>query len=61
MHTFKNLVKHKRSSTCFCGTKSGGGGKRKREKITFRKYIMNALARYMNVELNLVQSLKQCS
>lgn len=44
MHTFKNLVKHKRSSTCFCGTKSGGerrvekkrDGERK-EKITFKK------------------------
>lgn len=59
MHTFKNLVKHKRSSTCFCGTK--WGEKNKEEKITFKKYILNVLPRYMNVELNLVQSLKQCS
>lgn len=39
MHTFKNLVKHKRSSTCFCGTKWRvmWGEKGKGGKITFKK------------------------
>lgn len=37
MHTFKNLVKHKRSSTCFCGTKSGGGGEEKKGENNFQK------------------------
>lgn len=46
MHTFKNLVKHKRSSTCFCGTgegrSEGRGGEGREEgkgKITFKNKI----------------------
>lgn len=31
MHTFKNLVKHKRSSTCFCGTERGKGVEERKE------------------------------
>lgn len=38
-----------------------GGKKRGEEKITFKKYIMNVLARYVSVESSLVQSLKGCS
>lgn len=34
MHTFKNLVKHKRSSTCFCGTK---WGEKKKGENNFQK------------------------
>lgn len=54
MHTFKNLVKHKRSSTCFCGT---NWGEKRKEKIRKRN-IMNVLARCMNVKSDLVQSLE---
>lgn len=57
MHTFKNLVKHKRSSTCFCGTERGGGGG-KGENNFQKKFTMNVLARYMNVKMDLVQSLE---
>lgn len=35
MHTFKNLVKHKRSSTCFCGTK--WGEKKEKGENNFQK------------------------
>lgn len=58
MHTFKNLVKHKRSSTCFCGTEQGGKQGKGENNFKKKKTTMNVLARYMNVRMDLVQSLE---
>lgn len=73
MHTFKNLVKHKKEQHLLLWDEAGGRKGKEESNLqnkiyiyiyTNKKYvyifIMNVLARYMNVKLNLEQSVKLC-